>query len=115
VSAALRREGEPVARAIELRRAATRLLARGEHAPAVTFTLLHAVTGSEAVLTLAKRLRRAQAEVLVNEGAHALLAMRVAFVGALDRPLASAPAWSSLLERGDLPRRSCDQARGCTR
>lgn len=100
VSAALRRDGEPVARALELRREATRLLARGEHAPAVTFTLLHAVTGSEAVLTLAKRLPREQAHLLVSEGAHALLAMRVAFVGALERPsTGAAAAWPALVAR----------------
>lgn len=99
-SRSLRREGEPVARAIELRREAVRLLARGEHAPAVTFTLLHAVTGSEAVLTLARILPLEQARVLVDEGAHALLAMRVAFVGELARPLPPATDdWPALVAR----------------
>ena len=99
VSASLRREGSPVARAIELRSEAATLLARGEHAPGVTFTLLHAVTGAEAVLTLARVLPADHASELVSEGAHALLAMRVAFVGALDRPLTSTSPWAELRTR----------------
>ncbi|MBS2011428.1 MAG: DUF4243 domain-containing protein [Deltaproteobacteria bacterium] len=99
ISAALRREGEPVERARALRREAASLLTRGEHAKTTTFTLLHAVTGAEAVLTLARKLSAERAHELVDEGAHALLAMRVAFVGRLDRPLVAAPPWRELVTR----------------
>ncbi|MBL8685018.1 MAG: DUF4243 domain-containing protein [Myxococcales bacterium] len=99
VSAALRREGDPASRALELRREAARLLARGEHAAGVTFTLLHAVTGSEATLSLARVLAPELAQRLVDEASHALLAMRVAFVGALDRPLESTAPWNVLRAR----------------
>jgi hypothetical protein len=99
VSAQLRRDADPVSRALELRREAALLLCRGEHGPEVTFTLLHAITASEAVLTLARMLSTETAQALVDEASHALLAMRVAFVGALDRPLATTASWAELRSR----------------
>jgi hypothetical protein len=99
VSAQLRRDGAAVSRAIELRREAALLLCCGEHDTDVTFTLLHAVTGSDAALTLARLLPAEQGRALVDEASHALLAMRVAFVGALDRPIAKAAPWVELRAR----------------
>ncbi len=99
VSAQLRRDADPVSRALELRREAALLLCRGEHGPEVTFTLLHAITASEAVLTLTRMLSTETARALVDEASHALLAMRVAFVGALDRPLATTASWAELRSR----------------
>jgi hypothetical protein len=77
----------PVAEiARELRSAATRILARAEFHPNAVFTLLHGVTAMDAIVTLTRLLPETEAQTLVREGVLALLALRVAYVGRLERP-----------------------------
>ncbi len=72
---------EPAAAADELCAAALSMFLHADYLPTATFTLLHAVTGMEAVRTLVLACP-AHGQLLVEHGAHALVAMRVAFVGA---------------------------------
>jgi hypothetical protein len=81
--------GDPRRGADELRAAALRLFLHGEYVPANTFTMLHAVTGMEAIGTLVRSTLPIDPEVaraLVEHGGQALAAMRVAFVGRWHRP-----------------------------
>jgi hypothetical protein len=78
------------AAADELLTCALALFTRSEHLPSATFTLLHAVTGMEAVGTLVRAVPE-QGATLVLHAAHALLAMRVAFVGRVNDVDAAPP------------------------
>ena len=80
-AAALQQPQSPLEALRELRRAAVDLLLDGEYLELNTFTMLHAVTGMDAALTLGQALPEEQARQLAKYAAHALLAMRVAFVG----------------------------------
>jgi hypothetical protein len=81
--------------------AALRMFVDAEYLPSNTFTLLHAVTGMEAVRHLVEATVEPApglARALAESGAHALAAMRVAFVG----------AWRPRVEtQGHTP--TCDQ------
>ena len=79
-AAALQQPQSPLEALRELRRAAVDLLLDGEYLELNTFTMLHAVTGMDAALTLGQALPEEQARQLAKYAAHALLAMRVAFV-----------------------------------
>ena len=57
------------------------LFLHAEYLELNTFTMLHAVTGMNAALTLGRALPSERARDLAHHAAHALLAMRVAFVG----------------------------------
>lgn len=92
VSARVRSAEDPRERAHTLREEAARLLALGEHHPGNTFTLLHGVTGMDAVCALVALVPEATGRMLVREATHALLCMRVAFVGALDGGVAATSA-----------------------
>lgn len=70
----------------ELRSAATRILSRAEFHPNSLFTLLHGVTAMDALVTLTWLLPETEAQALVREGVLALLSLRVAYVGRLERP-----------------------------
>jgi hypothetical protein len=58
------------------------LLLEGEYLPSKLFTLLHAVTGMDAAVTLIDHLAGPEAVLVWRGAAHALLAMRISFVGA---------------------------------
>jgi hypothetical protein len=80
---------EPRQAADELCATALRMFLESEYLPSNTFTVLHAVTGMEAVRTLVRTcapLDSALAQALVENAALALSAMRVAFVGAWRDP-----------------------------
>jgi hypothetical protein len=85
----------------ELRRAAVDLLLQAEYLPLNTFTMLHVVTGMDAALTLGRALPDPQARELANYAAHALLAMRVAFVGRYPfvEPRRTSDSFASLLRQ----------------
>lgn len=72
-----------------------------EHLELNTFTMLHAVTGMDAAMTIGRAVPSEQARALAQFAAHALLAMRVAFVGRypFDPPQQPAPAFEVLLDR----------------
>lgn len=83
VAGRLRLDDDPAKAAAELRRAAVHLLVEGESHPASLFTLLHGVTGMDAVCALVPHLRPEAAQALVGAAGHALLAVRVGYVGRL--------------------------------
>jgi hypothetical protein len=84
---AARLPADPVAAARQLRDAAATLFACGRFDDGARFTLLHAVTGMDAVLAIAEATPTAAAEGLVGHAAVALAAMVVAFGG----PIAATP------------------------
>lgn len=67
-----------------LRSTAIDLFLHADYTPGRTFTMLHVVTGMDAIARIADALDPARARRLALAGARALLAMRVAFVGAFD-------------------------------
>lgn len=76
-----------------LRSIAIDLFLRGDYLPGRTFTMLHVVTGMDAIARIAARLPSVAAQRLAVAGGRALLAMRVAFVASADAnipPLATA-------------------------
>jgi len=82
----------------ELVHAAAELFLSGEMLSGSVFTLLHAVTGMAAVARISRELPLPKRDALLRQGAHALLAMRVAFVGRF--PFASAPAAPRSFDEG---------------
>lgn len=84
VAGRLHLDDDPARAAAELRRAAVRLLVEGESHPASLFTLLHGVTGMDAVCALVPHLHPAAARALVAAAGHALLALRVGYVDRLE-------------------------------
>lgn len=92
---------DPITSLRQLRSAAVDLLLQSEYLPLDTFTMLHAVTGMDAALTVGRALPYEAGRSLARHAAHALLAMRVAFVGRFpfDSPRQPAPAFELLAER----------------
>ncbi len=77
----------------ELRDASVDLYLRGEYLPQATFTLLHGVTGMDAAAAIGAQLEPAGALALWRAAAHALLALRVSFIGEVGaRPVPAARA-----------------------
>lgn len=70
-----------------LRAEAFALFTASEYLPRATFTLLHAVTGMDAAARVAARLPPPDARALLAHAAHALAAVRIAFVGRFPHPL----------------------------
>ncbi|MFO0647939.1 MAG: hypothetical protein U0326_16995 [Polyangiales bacterium] len=92
VTARVRLDDDPARAAHALREGAVRLLTDGEYHAANHFTLLHGVTGMDAVCALVALLPRASAASLLRHATHALLAVRGAYVGALREAPARSPA-----------------------
>jgi hypothetical protein len=92
VRARLRLDDDPVRAASDLRRAAVRLMTEGERHPESLFTILHGVTGMDAVCGLVPHLPRDAARSLVDAAGEALLALRVAYIGRLRATPVTTPA-----------------------
>jgi hypothetical protein len=73
----------PAHAASALRRAAIALLTEGEFHPDNLFTLLHGVTGMDAVCAIVRRVDAGAARALVASAGGALLALRVGYIGHL--------------------------------
>lgn len=69
----------------ELLRAALALFVRGERHPSASFVLLHGLTATDAVVSLAEHLDRDQARAALSSMAVALVALRLAYVTALPK------------------------------
>ncbi len=84
---------DPRAGLRQLRASAIDVLLRGESLPQATFTMLHGVTGMDAAVAMGDLLEPSSALLLWRGAAHALLALRVAFVGRYpvvhERPVAA--------------------------
>lgn len=83
VSGGLSLDPDPARAASELRSAAVRLITEGEYHPGSLFTLLHGVTGMDAVCALVPRVDPGAAQALIASAGHALLALRVSYIGRL--------------------------------
>lgn len=92
VAARVRLDEDPALAANTLREGAVRLLTDGEYNPANHFTLLHGVTGMDAVCALVAVLPPASAKALLGHATHALLAVRGGYVGALSDAPAAPPS-----------------------
>jgi hypothetical protein len=88
---------EPLAAAGALRDQAARIFTCARHHPSSRFTLLHGVTGMDAIVALVAVVPRAHGERLVRHAAVALAALLVAFGGPIEPAVADVPrSWAPL-------------------